>query len=99
MTTLSCPFCGHRATGPGFNAEMWWISCTHCEAEMGHGIKDRVVAMWNSRAVPNALLAAIADSWSAQADSSTVVASDEARRAIRACAETIRQAAKEPSNG
>jgi hypothetical protein len=48
---LPCPFCGHRATGPGFNANLWWISCTHCQCEMGLGVESTLVADWNHRAL------------------------------------------------
>lgn len=48
---LPCPFCGHRplnvALNPGTN--LWWISCTHCQCEMGQGSQERVIADWNTR--------------------------------------------------
>jgi Lar family restriction alleviation protein len=47
-----CPFCGHRATNASnvMNRDLWWISCTHCEAEMSAGTKELVVEAWNRRA-------------------------------------------------
>lgn len=47
-----CPFCGHRPLAASNNAELWWISCTHCEADMSFGTKDGVIALWNNRAAP-----------------------------------------------
>lgn len=46
---LPCAFCGSRAMNPSRNQELWWISCTHCEAEMGHGVKATLIEHWNRR--------------------------------------------------
>lgn len=49
---LPCPFCGHRPLSTSWNAALWWISCTHCEAEVSFGTKEGAEAQWNARHNP-----------------------------------------------